>query len=93
MAELKAMWCLTACEVQFGRRTCPGETINIVEAELLKLTNQLKAVYPGLQVNFSALVGHDAVFLEAQHPLAVCAIGREYGTGRPCITRTILGRH
>ncbi len=62
------------CEVQFGRRTCPGETINIVEAELLKLTNQLKAVYPGLQVNFSALVGHDAVFLEAQHPLAVAAL-------------------
>ena len=62
------------CEAQVGRRTCPGETINMVEAEFLKLTNKLKKVYPSLQLDFSALVGHDAVFLDAQHPLALAAL-------------------
>ena len=63
-----------SCEVQFSRRTGPGETIDIVEAELLKLINKLRTFYPNLKADISALVGHDAVFLEAQHPLAAAAL-------------------
>ena len=62
------------CEVQFGRRTCPGETIKLVEAEIVRLIDKVRTFYPSLQVDISALVGHDPVFLETAHPLAVAAL-------------------